>query len=105
MSKSGLKISPVGHGNHDNIWFNIKNNLFSIKVNAFYNTGKAYITKVSIKKDIPDKKVHYNRIKSRLLNDFDFELVTSFEEAFKSGIKFEDTKSLLEQIINVVENG
>lgn len=107
MSKkrgTGLRISPIAHGQHDNIWFNIKNGSLTMKVTGFYDTGLAYVQKTIIKNKDLDKAANFKRIKDKLEDKFDFVLVTPFEEAFKPGIKFDDTKALLDKIQKLVEN-
>lgn len=34
-----IHISPISHGNHNNVWFNVKSKYMTMKICGFYDTG------------------------------------------------------------------
>lgn len=95
----GYKLSPVGHGKHNNIHFKFtikyqKMNIVSSNIIAFENTGKAYITSLTIKgieKHIINLDNLYKSI-AKGMSSYDFELVILDKQ------KFFNTEELLEYL-------
>lgn len=92
----GYKLSPVGHGKHNNIHFKFtikykKENIISSNIIAFSDTRKAYIISLktkSIEQYLLNLDNLYKSI-SKGLSSFDFELVLLEKQ------NFENTEELL----------
>ena len=91
-----MKINPIAHGNHDNVWFNVVIKGITLKVCGFYESGDAYVTKSVIKRKSYNLDTIYNTLKSKLEEQFDFYLKTPKNKILKH--KFSNTESLLNYV-------
>ena len=92
-----LKSYPVGEGNHENIHFIVRHDLFIFKLCAFTLSQKIYIMSSTSKYDkrLYDKDFIYLAIISELKDKWDYDLVLNdVKDLFE--LRFENTKALMQ---------
>lgn len=82
MEYRQFKISPVAHGNHNNVWFNAQiKGIITVKAVGLYDTGEVYVTSLTPAGGVNPMLFNENGIHSMLsdkfLNSFDMVLKTS----------------------------
>jgi len=103
-----LNISPVSHGNHNNIWFTCSiKNVIKFKAVAMLDSQKVYITGCNMADKLPNKlksildaSMLYKLLEDGF-NDLDFKLMTAVAEILTYRDKL-DQKEFVKPIYEIV---
>jgi len=97
-----MKLIPVAHGNHNNLWCTARKWGITFKIMVFFDSGDAYVMK-TIQKNFDPKK-DYNKLYEELkeaVQKMDFQLKTSRKRYLKSN--FGSTANVLAYIRQMEE--
>jgi hypothetical protein len=92
-----MKLIPLNHGNHNNLWLKCKKWGITFKIVAFFDSGDAYVAKSTKKNFNPNRDYDalYEELKAAV-SDMDFLLKTPKNKYLKHN--FGTTQNVLNYI-------